>query len=199
MIKRSFLISIVLLISSCGAVTKYSYTFDKGKSLDFSTGKWILNNHYSNRDIDGLEAIAFEGFASILKDSLFLIQDLRGQYLIKEKLPHKPSVNDFEDLRIGCADCDYLINYSIQIISDNLGSPSAPPHIGTVIKTNESLVEISIYDIQSLELISRTSILGTADLEISSDDTGWDFSDSASMISRKALRKLIDQYDRNKK
>lgn len=197
--KSLFLIPIVLLISSCGAVTKYSYTFEKGKSLDFSTGKWLLNKQYSNMDIDGLEDIAFEGFASILKDSLFLIHDLRGQYLIEEKLPYKPSFNDLKDLRIGCADCDYLINYRIQIISDNLSSPSYPPPIGTVIKTNQSLVEISIYDIPNLELISRTSILGTADLEIGSDDPGWDFSDSASLISRKALRKLIDQYDRNKK
>lgn len=186
----------VCLISSCVS-TKYTYNFDKGKSLDFSSGKWILNKPYANKNIEHLEDIAFNEFNTIIIDSLYKIEDIRNVSLIGLKLPYKLSADKLGDLKIGTYG-DFIINYKVDIISDELNSLSSPPPIGTVRKINEVLVEILIYDIKNLELLSRSSILGRAKLDINEEDSGWNLADTPKVISRKALSKLIKQYQRNK-
>ena len=191
------LLILTLIISSC-VNTRYVYQVDKGKSLDFSSGKWILNKPHTDGKIAHLEEIAVREFRSIIKDSLFEIEDLNGEHLIGSKLPYNLSKDNLNDLRVG-TDCDFLINYKVDILNDGLNSLSAPPPIGTVRKINEVLVEISIYDIAKSEVLSRTSIIGKAKLDISEDDSGWDIADTPEIISRKALSNLINQYRQNKK
>jgi hypothetical protein len=191
------LLVLTLIFSSC-VNTRYAYQVEKGKSLDFSSGKWILNKPYTKDKIPHLEDIALQEFGSLLKESLFKIDDLRGEYLISSKPSYDLSEEDLRQLEI-VTDANFIINYKVDILNDGLNSLSAVPPIGTSRKINEVFVEISIYGISNAELLSRTSIVGKAKLDISENDSGWDIADTPKVISRKALSKLIAQYRRNKK
>ena len=188
---------IVLLFSSC-INTKYTYDFKKGKDINFSTGKWILNKPYTNQEIKHVYDAALSEFRSILGDSLLEITDLRGRdYLIQKKIPYHPTKQHLEDIRIG-SNCDFIINYEITLLKNEIGSISSPPLLGTVKQTNEATVEILIYDLNSLELVSQTSILGKAELEINEDEKGWDLVNPSSVIARNALIKIIKRYKKNR-
>lgn len=192
-----YILLITLVLSSC-VNTKYAYQLEIGKSVDFSSGRWILNKPYTDGEIPHLEDIALKEFRSILHDSLFEIDDLRGKYLIVSKPSYDLSVEDLNNLKIG-TDADFIINYKVDVLNDRLNSLSGAPLTGTTIRINEVMVEIAMFDITNAKLLSRTSIVGKAELEMSSDDSEWKLADSPNVISRKALSKLIKQYKRNKK
>jgi hypothetical protein len=191
------LIVVFFLLSSCVNV-KYIYFIDKNNSLDVSNGKWILNKPYLNQEINHIEDIALKGFRSIIRDSLFEIDNLRSSYLIGVKPPYEPLINELKDLKTG-TDCDYLINYKVEIISDELNSFILLPPIGTVRRTNEVLVEIAIYDLKTAELLSRSSMRGESKLDINAEDSEGNFADSAHVISRKTLIRLLNKYNKNYK
>lgn len=185
-----------LLISSCGN-TKYSYEYERGKHLDFSKGLWILNKPYSNKNINHLYDIAYNSFGVFLKDSLKEIDDLREYSLIKNTLPYNPNHRELRDLQIG-TNCDFLINYRVTIMEEDMGSFTSPPPLGTVIDINQAKVEILIYDLNTLEIISQSAIIGKAEIEINAEESGWEYVQTASTISKKALAKLIKRYEKNK-
>ena len=186
---------LILLLTSCGN-TKYVSNFKKGKEIDFSNGKWILNKPYTNEDIKHVYDISLKDFRSILGDSLLEIDDLRRDYLIDTKLPYHPTKQQLKDIRIG-TNCDFIINCEIKLLKNEIGSISTPPPFGTVTRINEASVEVLIYDLNALELVSQSSITGRAKLEISADDGGWDLVNPSTVIARKALSKIIGQYKKN--
>lgn len=191
-IKLGFL---CFLLTSCVS-TKYSYTVDKQDPLNFSEGKWILNTPYSNKNIKHISEIALKEFRSILGDSLIEINDLRSNFLVENKLPYEPTTSELKDLRIGTK-CDYLINYKVTVLKNEIGSFSSPPPIGIARKTNEALVEILIYDLKSQTLLSKSSILGSTEVELSDEDSGWDYVKTANVIARGSLMRLIRKLYKN--
>ncbi|WP_158974309.1 hypothetical protein [Cellulophaga sp. L1A9] len=196
MIKNLLIIIVLLSFLSCGN-TKYTYLFEKGKNIDFSSGKWILNETYTNNTNGRIQHIAVREFKDILKDSLFELTELRSDKLVASKIPFEPKESDLKDLKIGTA-CDYLINIKSIIEKDKMGSFPNTPNIGSTKKTNQAQITIRIYDLNKLTLISESTVIGKAELTKNSDDGNLDYVNTGSTISMNGLSKLIRKYEKNK-
>lgn len=195
--KKSLLLFLCIFsILSCGN-TKYTYLFEKEKNIDFSNGKWILNEPYTNNENGRIQHIALREFKEILKDSLFELKELRRDKLIATKLPFEPNEHDLKDLKIG-TNCDYLINIKSNIVRDEMGSFANAPNIGSTKKTNQAQSTIRIYDLNKLTLLSESTVIGKAELTKNSDDGNWDYVNNGSSISMNSLSRLIRKYDKNK-
>ncbi len=132
MMKNLFFFLIPFFISSCGH-TKYAYSYSIEESIDFSNGKWILNEAITNYKSDRIQNIALHYFREILKDSLFEINELRHDKLISTKTPFEPNTKELEDLKIG-TECDYLINIKSILVKEEMSSFATAPPIGNTKK-----------------------------------------------------------------
>jgi len=188
------LLLIVPLFSNCGGA-KYHYNFEKGKNLDFSQGKWILNKPYTNYNEDRIYSIAKREFKDILKDSLLEIADLRKEKLIGLQIPFNPTTEELKDLKTG-TDCDYLINYTTLLLKNEMGSFASSSNFGTVIKSNEASTAIKIFDLNKLELISESFVLGIVKETRTTEDGNWDYVSSGGTITMNGLARLIKKYDK---
>src|SRR5680860_1368226 len=124
--KFFLVIFIIAILYSCGGA-KYNYTFDAGKQLDFSEGKWILNSARSNSRVfdTNLYDTSLSGFKRILGDSLLEMNDLRGTKLVAPKIKFDLSGSDLGQLKNNTG-CDYIINVGGNVISDGAGTLSFP-------------------------------------------------------------------------
>lgn len=156
---RKTFISLFLLLSlfSCNT-PKYTYFFDTGKYLDFSSGKWLLNRSISNSKIFDAELYdaSRDKFKQILGDSLFEINDIRANKLIPPKLNFELSKKELRELN-NLTECDYLINIKGNIIGDAAGTISILNDPNQY-ATNQSSVEILIYDLKAGVLISSSQV-----------------------------------------
>ena len=185
---------VVPLFSNCGGA-KYHYNFEKGKNLDFSQGKWILNKPHTNYNEDRIYSIAKREFKDILKDSLLEIADLRKEKLIGLQIPFNPTTEELKDLKTG-TDCDYLINYTTNLLKDEMGSFASSSNFGTVIKSNEASTTIKIYDLNKLELISESYVLGIVKKTRTTEDSNWDYVSSGGTLTMTGLARLIKRNDK---
>ena len=110
-------------------------------------------------------------------------------------MPYTPTKKELEDIALGSR-CDYLINYKLTILSAENYSFTTSPPIGTVIRINEAMAEILIYDLNTLEVLSQSSAIGKVKVKISSEDSGGTYVNLASNISRSAFSRLIKRYEK---
>lgn len=195
-IRLLLILATSILFFNCGG-TKYHYNFEKGKNIDFSRGKWILNEPYTNYNEERIYLIAKKEFKDILQDSLFEINDLRRDKLIGLQIPFNPTIEQLKDLKTG-TDSDYLINISTNLIKDEMGSFASSSDFGSVIKSNEASTLIRIYDLNNLELLSESSVYGIAKKIRTTEDGDWDYVSSGGTITMKGLARLIKKYDKYK-
>lgn len=190
------MIFVSFLICSCGN-TKYTYHFEKQKNIDFSSGKWILNEPYTNNGDHRIKDISIKRFEEILKDSLYEINELRKDKLVGTSFPFEPSHKDLRDFQIATG-CDYLINIKSNIVKDEMGSFAHAPNIGSTKKTNQAESEIRFYDLNKLTLLSKWTIIGKAEIIKNADDGSWDYVNTGKTISWNGLNKLIGKINKNK-
>ena len=201
MAKRAFFILLILSALSC-AGPRYTFTYDAGKELDFSQGKWLLNDTRSNSTVFDAELYerTLKEFRKILGDSLFTLKDVRRNQLVPATLAFELSDPELRELG-GQSSCRYLINVSGHIITENAGSLSIPSDDPHYYATNESAVRIKIYDLHSGMLISSSEAYAKL------VDQGSHFEESkgipmllqsshASMLV--AAEKLIRKYRKNR-
>ncbi len=196
--KKLFFLLIIPVISSCGGA-KYSYFFDTGKQLDFSQGKWILNNTQSNSKIFDRELYdaSLKEFEKILGDSLLEMNELRSSKLVAPKIKFNLSEVDLKELRQN-TDSDYLINLKGNAISDGAGLLTLGDE--TEDSSNRASVSISIYDLNAAILISSSQVYGkTVHNEpiFPEDKNPSTLNPSSNMIMVSGAKKLIRKYGKN--
>ncbi len=150
-----------IFLSSCSS-TKYTYFFDAGKYIDFSKGKWILNNSKSNSRISDADLYntAKYGFRRILGDSFIEVHDVRATKLIPPIINFNLSKEELIELH-HLSDCEYLINIKGNVVSNDAGSIAiAKKDTPDFYDKNESNVSIKIYDLKLGVLISSSSVIG---------------------------------------
>ncbi|WP_373517226.1 hypothetical protein [Pricia sp.] len=197
--KKLFLIFILSVVCSCGGA-KYSYTFDTGKQLDFSEGKWILNSTKSNSTVFDTELYqaSLKGFKKILGDSLLEMDDLRSSKLVAPKISFNLSNSDLKQLR-NDTDCDFIINVGGNVISDGAGTLSFPDQDN--FSSNRAAVSIAIYDLNVGTLISSSQVYGKTSTQAASfneDDKLPTINPSSHMIMLAGGKKLIRKYEKNR-
>ena len=121
--KHLLFLPLILMIYSCVG-GKYTYEFNTGKNLDFSSGKWILNNVQSNSGIDYNKKLyeeTYEEFKKILGDSLIDLTSLRNTSLVGPAIKWEPTQPELQELYTN-SNYDFLINVSGNIISNSASS-----------------------------------------------------------------------------
>ena len=196
--KKFFFLLLIMVIASCGGA-KYNYFFDTGKQLDFSKGKWILNNTESNSKIFDRELYdaSFKEFEKILGDSLLEMNELRSSKLVAPKIKFNLAEIDLKELRQN-TDSDYLINIKGNAISDGAGSLTLGNE--TENSSNRASVSINIYDLNAAILISSSQVYGkTVHNEpiFPEDKNPPILNPSSNMIMVKGAKKLIRKYEKN--
>jgi len=165
--------------------------------LDFGQGKWILNDPITNFERpDIIHRHALVGFQKIIPDSsLFEIFDLRRTRLVEETIPIHPTREDLRHLR-EFSDCDYLINIENEVLRDDMGSFTSSSTARNE-QTNKAVTYIEIYDLRSLELISKSSAVGTVEVTEDRDTGGFlHYVDSGGTLAINSVAKLIRRYAR---
>jgi hypothetical protein len=195
------IVFIILLVGLFGcAGPKYISTFDKNHdALDFSKGKWILNKPFEKEE-SRMQYMAHTYFKKILGDSLKLIDEVKniGSGLMKAEIPFSPSKEELREIKAG-TDCDYLINIKGTVLNDEMSGFAGGTTYGSTIKTNAAKVELNIYDLNHLKLLSSSSIIGKEKRELNAKDYDWSIVESAKVIKNMGLYRLIKKYKQNQK
>ena len=189
---------IFIYLTSCG--TKYNYNFDRGKAIDFSKGKWILNQNFTNLDSKAhVQSVTKDCFLEVIVDSLLydsFCLNLENKLKTKD-FPLHPSKKDLAHIR-EFTECDFLINVSTLKLKNNAGSFTFSRDYGTSIKKNESVTKIWIYDLNTLELISKSQSTATNEVK-ETEDSGFGIVTSSYGLAFSSLRRLIKKYDKYRK
>lgn len=150
---------IVLTLAQSCVGGKYTYEFNTGKNLDFSTGKWIFNNVRSNSESKNNQRLyreSYEEFEKILGDSLIDLNSLRSTSMVEPEIKFEPTQTELKELYEN-SKCDFLISVSGQIISNNAsGFYSNNPNL-SYSTSNRSAVFIKIFDLKNGILISSSN------------------------------------------
>lgn len=173
--------------------------FDSGKYMDFGEGKWLLNQTKSNSKIfdSELYSASEKEFRKILGDSLMEINDLRKNKLVAPKISFDLEKDELLDLK-NQTGCDYLINVKGNIIKQGLGAVSVPVDDLEYYSSNESSVEIKIYQLETGIEISSSSVFAKIidQGEISKTNSVPKLNTSAHTAMLSAAKKLIRKYDK---
>ncbi|PRX54865.1 hypothetical protein [Flagellimonas meridianipacifica] len=179
---------------------KYTYQFDTGKKLDFSKGKWILNQTKSNstfRYDKKLYNESFEQFKKILGDSLIDMTSLRNTSLVGPEIKMEPSQAELLQLHQD-SNCDYLINLTGTVISEGAGSLSFNDPNSSYTTSNSSSVSIQIYDLKTGMIISSSRAFGkdTQENSVFEKEGALSLHSRAEPIMIQAAERLINKYNK---
>ncbi|UII81115.1 hypothetical protein [Flagellimonas sp. CMM7] len=186
---------LLLFLFSCNA-PKYSYSFEKGKTLDFNQGKWVMNKPHGSNNPPDIYDYSTIYFKEILGDSLIRLDELRNVRIVPVQFPFEMSNSDLKNAQIATK-CDYLISINEKNSKNEMTGFVGSTNIGSATKTNEATIEIRIYDLNKRELISNSVVIGV-DNRLIDEDHNWGQAKSVETITRVGLSKLINAYDKNK-
>ncbi len=198
-------ITVILVLNSC-ASPALLYTYETGKHLDFSSGKWLINKVNTNKPnlSNKLYHTAYKSFYEILGDKLYDINRVRINHIVKSDIKHNLNKNQLIQLGKD-SECDYLINIEGIILTDNIDFINFQSDIDKS-ATNKSTSNIKIYDLNNGILIS--SISAESNLSIgkdllpdrSNDDGNKEFPSfyrSASFGLNKSIKKLVKKHKKH--
>lgn len=180
---------------------KYIATFESGSTLDFSKGKWILNQTQSNSRLfdTRLHRVVHEEFREILGDSLVELHSLRTSLLLPPEIGFHLDGKELRSLGKDSG-CHFLINVTGTVVTNNAGSINVPLNDPGYYATNESWVQIRIYDLRTGLEISSARM----DTKLVNEGSHFDDPDrfptlnmSAQTAMLKAGRKLVRKYRKN--
>ena len=186
---------IILMITGCGN-TQYTTHFEKGRMIDFTHGKWLLNRPFTNYKSDYVDKIAAKQFGKFLGDSLTRVTKMPNGNVVAARLPFEPSPEQLELARKTTGH-DFLINVQANMGKNEMGSFAQAPATGSSVNTNDAGSKIKIYNLKTGELISEGSTSGVAKVIKSAGEKSWDYVSSAQTITLRSLEKLIKQYRKN--
>ena len=190
---------IILLATLFGCRgAKYTSTFSNS-SLDFSKGRWVLNDVFDKDEDSRLYDYALKHFGEILGDSLFEMRNVRntGSGLMIADVNFELTQKDLKEIKNGTL-CDYLINIRAIVLKDEMSGFTGATTYGSRVRTNSVKVDINIYDLNKLELLSNSSIIGQDKRELT-EDQDWGLVTGVNTIKTMGLYRLIKKYKKNRK
>ncbi len=139
-------------------------------------------------------------FKKILGDSLIDMNTLRLNKIIAPKIEFNLNRAKLAKIKQNTG-CDFLINVRGTVISNGAGSISFDSGNGNYNTSNESSVNIIIYDLNTNEIISSSQVTAKVTSENSHFDNGNvipSINSSAETIMVKAAKNLIKKYNKNR-
>ena len=190
--KKTFILLLIISFTSCH-IPKYTYSGNVNSSLDFSKGRWLLNDIESSKNIkNDLTKIADKGFSKLLGNRFSILNETQG-ILTPRKITSNPSKSILKDIKNG-TDFDFFINIRTEKMSDEIGDIQ----IGHVYSKHENSVEIiiDIYDLKLLEKVYSTSAFGI--LSIPEDDNqDFAFAKGTNRMIISGFKKIMKKIKKN--
>lgn len=184
-ILKILFVIVILIISSCNTPTYNFIDSNQRIGVDFTTGKWLLNElECPKNNKEELTSETKKFFKNNTQERFFYITDVRG-VLIAKKIPLNPSKVKLKELKDGTG-YDYFINIIVKKNRSDLGSigfyETKYPSNGK----NESEAFLEIYDLNLLQIIYSSHVIGS------------DKEDKPSAFDTKKSDKLIDNISFHK-
>ncbi|RED22049.1 hypothetical protein BD847_3546 [Flavobacterium cutihirudinis] len=188
--KAKLLCSIFLftILSSCNAPT-YLFTTPKQTGVDFTSGKWILNELDAPKNSkDELTETVSNFFKKNLNDRFFYIHDVNG-LLVPRKIPLNPSKTKLKELKDGTG-FDFFINISTKKNQSDFSSIELYQSESEGGK-NEASVIVEIYDLNLQQIIYSQNVVGVARKK--SSESVWQTEKSNKLIDNVTFYKNSNQ------
>lgn len=147
----------VLLLSSC-QTPRYMFTTGQRTGVDFTTGKWLLNEVDSpNNSKEKMTSESMKFFRKTLGDRILYINDVTG-LLVTRKIHLNPNSVKLKELKDGTG-FDFFINISTR---KNKSDFSNMELYQTAIESgkNEAEVTVEIYDLNLKQIIYSQNVVG---------------------------------------
>ncbi|MFV8344840.1 hypothetical protein [Flavobacterium sp. ZB4P13] len=151
---------IVVFFASCKTSTYLLTNIDYKTGVDFTNGKWLLNQiDCPGYNVEKLTNEATIFFKDNLNDRYFYRENVSG-LLIPYQIPLNPNKQKLKELKIGTG-FDYFINISSKKNKDEIGTIGLYEDENSK-GSNQSEVSLEIYDLNSQEIIYSQRAIGTA-------------------------------------
>ena len=151
---------ILISLSSCN-FPKYVFN-NRGQTtgLDFTKGKWLLNNIDSPSEVTNqLSKKAKEDFGRYLEGRLFFIYEPKG-IILPKNIPINPSKTTLEEIKKG-SNFDYFLNIRAGKLKNELGVIDITPNHFYTDRNNQVEVIIEVYDLNLAQNIYSQKVIGT--------------------------------------
>lgn len=203
--KAKLLCSIFLfaILSSCNSPT-YLFMTPKQTGVDFTSGKWILNELDAPKNAkDELTETTSNFFKKNLAGRFFYIHDVNG-LLVPRKIPLNPSKTRLKELKDGTG-FDFFINISTKKNQSDFSSIELYQSESEGGK-NEASVIVEIYDLNLQQIIYSQNVVGVAKKK--SSESVWQteksdklidnvtFYKSSNRLMKGALKKILKDIDK---
>jgi hypothetical protein len=186
--KKIFLLTYVFIFSSCSFT---SYRFDDQKprtGVDFTTGKWLLNNIDAPSTIqEKLIEKSTNDFETILGNR-FQYRPLSSGLILPPKMIFPLDKTTLKKIKMGSG-CDYFISVKAEQIKNDFGSIDLTLSRFNNGGENINQVSIEIYDLTTETIIYSQKVVATVGKP--TDNRDINFSKSSDSMLIRAYGKLI--------
>jgi hypothetical protein len=193
--KIAFIILLFCLIS-CSFPT---YVFDnkaQTTGLNFSQGKWLLNEIDAPYNVnEKLKTLAVKDFSVNLNGRLSYIYEIEG-LLLPRKIRLNPNKIDLSNLKKG-TNFDFFINIKATNIKNDFGSLDITPHKLNHGGENTTEVILEIYDLNHLEIIYSQRVIASIGMPKDNSDVHLSKSNNSLIIG--AYKKIINDITKKSK
>nr|WP_322624907.1 hypothetical protein [uncultured Flavobacterium sp.] len=152
---------VVLSLLAFMACSVPSYTLKNPVSqpgLDFSQGRWLLNDEGTGYNYQQIYKVAKKDFGKQLGDRLNMVSTTSG-LMLQKKIPFNPTKAQILEMYNG-TQYDYLINIKTRTIKDELATVDLTNHN---IKNNDERINslaLEVYDLKRGEIIYSQTAQG---------------------------------------
>ncbi|WP_099710896.1 hypothetical protein [Flavobacterium sp. 9] len=198
-----FIFFLSILFSSCSTKT-YMFTSGPRSGVDFTSGKWLLNELDSPKNQrDKLTAESLEFFKKKLGERVSYIHDVNG-LLVPRKISFNPNKTKLKELKEGTG-FDFFINISTKKNKSDFSSIELYQSDNETGR-NEASVLVEIYDLNLQEIIYSQNVVGVA--RKTKDESVWEtekssklldnvkFYKSSNKLMTGALKKILKDLDK---
>lgn len=188
--KKSILYLFLILLASCKTASYMHDIESTPYGLDYSEGKWLLNEVNSPTSIkEQLTKIAYKSFQKELGDNLKKPEDLSNSSL--PYLPIEPNKLELEQIKKE-TNFDYVINIESKSTKNDIGSLK----IGETFDRRKNVAQttLEVYDLNTLEVIYSRKVIGQVVIdELDTED--FAFVKSADGIMINCLKKILKKIN----
>ena len=183
------LLVIIVFFASCKSSSYLLTNNDYSTGVDFTSGKWLLNNlDFPANNNEKLTNTTTSFFIEQLNDRYHYRENTSG-LLIPHQIAFNPNKQKLKELKIGTG-FDYFINITSKKIKDDIGSIGLYEDEYSEGK-NQSEVTIEIYDLNLLEIIYKQRVIGT--VHANQQKSVWDDQKSDKLIDNITFHKSADK------
>lgn len=184
----------ILFSTSCSLPSYYFENKTQKTGLDFTKGKWLLNEIEAPYEVkQNLTKLALNDFSSYLSNRLVYIHNAKG-ILLPRKIELNPNKNQIKDLKTG-TQFDYFINIKGYNSKSELANMDLTNHKFNKNSKNTGELIIEVYDLNNLEIVFSQKVVGsTSAAEGSNNDVNFYRSTNELIIG--GYKKVMKEIDK---